>query len=109
MGKKIIKPGEKIGLKLTQAQRSLLLDALLLIPKEVEQAIRSTPASEPLMFTLDDLEDLAGHVAASANHAEDRALKDKLDRISRRIEKLLGSFTDQPGPAAAEEAPSTLI
>ena len=31
--------GEKVGLKLTQAQRSLLLEALLLIPKEVEQAI----------------------------------------------------------------------
>lgn len=106
---KIIQPGEKVGLKLTQAQRSLLLEALLLIPKGVERAIRSTPAHEPLMFALHDLEDLAGHVAASANHAEDGALRDKLDRISRKIEKLLGSFTDRPEPTAAEEAPSSLI
>ena len=109
MGKKIIQPGEKVGLKLTQAQRSLLLEALLLIPKEVERAIRSTPVHEPLMFTLDDLEDLAGHVAAGANHAEDKALRDKLDRIYRKIEKLLGSYTDQPEPTADEEAPSSLI
>jgi hypothetical protein len=67
--KKLIQPGEKVGLKLIQAQRSLLLDALLLVPKEVERAIRTTPAHEPLMFTLDDLDDLAGHVAAGANHA----------------------------------------
>jgi hypothetical protein len=105
--KKNIKPGEKVGLKLTQAQRSLLLEALLLIPKEVERAIRSSPASEPLMLTLDELDDLAGHVAAGANHAEDKALRDRLDRISRRIEKLLGSFTDEA--PTVEEGPSSLI
>src|SRR4051794_37384960 len=107
--KKIIKRGEKVGLRLTQAERKLLLDALLLIPKEVERAIRSTPVHEPLMFTLDDLEDLAGHVAAGANHAEDKSLRDKLDRISRKIEKLLGSYTDQPEPTADEEASSSII
>ncbi|WP_435017965.1 plasmid pRiA4b ORF-3 family protein [Tundrisphaera sp. TA3] len=105
--KKQIQPGEMVGLKLTQAQRALLLDALLLIPKEVEWAIRTTPADEPLMFTLDDLDDLSGHVAAGANHAESKALRDKLDRIYRKIETLLGSFTDE---AATEEGgPSDLI
>ena len=102
--KKLIKPGEKVGLKLTQAQRSILLDALLLIPQEVERAIRSTPAQEPLMLTLGDLDDLAGHVAAGAVHAEDKALRDKLDRISRKIERVLGSFTDEA--PVVEEGPS---
>jgi hypothetical protein len=107
--KKRIQPGEKVGLRLTQAQRLLLPEALLLIPEEVEQAIRSTPVHEPLMLTLDDLDDLAGHVAAGANHAEDKSLRDKLDRISRKIWNLLGSLTDQPEPSAVEEAPSSLI
>jgi hypothetical protein len=107
--KKMIQAGEKVGLKLTQAQRSLLLEVLLLIPKEVEKDIRSTPVNDPLMLTLDDLDDLAGHVAAAANHAEDKALRDKLDRISRKIEKLLGSYTDRSGPTADEEAPSSII
>jgi hypothetical protein len=101
--KKPIQPGEKVGLKLTQAQRSLLLDALLLTPKEVERAIQTTPVDEPLMLTLGDLDDLAGHVAAGANHAEDKALRDKLDRISRKIEKLIGSYTDEA--PACEEVP----
>jgi Plasmid pRiA4b ORF-3-like protein len=105
--KKNIQPGEKVGLRLTQAQRSLLLDALLLIPKEVERAIRSTPDHEPLMLTLNELDDLAGHVAASSNHAEDRVLRDKLDRISRKIEKLLGSFTD--AEPEIDQAPRSII
>ena len=79
-GKRRIQPGEKVGLKLSQAQRDLLLESLLLIPREVEEAIRSTPSGEPLMFTLDELDDLAGHVAAAANHAEDKSLREKLDR-----------------------------
>jgi hypothetical protein len=100
--KRLIHLSEKVGLKLTEAQRSLLLDFLLLIPKEVERAIQTTPVDEPLMLTLGDLDDLAGHVAAGANHAEDKALRDKLDRISRKIEKVLGSFTDE-APIVEEE------
>jgi hypothetical protein len=99
--KKVIKPGEKVGLKLTQAQRSLLLDALHMISKEIERAIQTTPVDEPLMLTLGDLDDLAGHVAAGASHAEDKALGGKLDRISRKIEKLIESYTD--GSLAVEE------
>ncbi len=95
-GKRRIKPGEKLGLKLTLAQRGLLLESLLLIPREVEDAIRSTPPGEPLMFTLDELDDLAGHVAAAANHAEDKSLRDKLDRIYKKIAGLLDTHTDEP-------------
>src|SRR3954447_7050491 len=95
-GKRHIRPGEKLGLKLTEAQRSLLLDHHLLLPEEVERAIRSTPPGEPLMFTLDDLDDLAGHVAAAANHAESRSLESRLDTISRKIARLLDAHTDEP-------------
>ena len=100
--KRRIQADEKIGLKLTQAERHLLLHALLLPPKGVEQAVRATPPSEPLMLSLDELDDLAGHVAAAANHAEDTKLRSKLDRISRKIAGLLGRHTDQPEPAPDE-------
>ena len=79
MGKKLIKPGEKVGLKLTQTQQSLILDAQLPLSKEVEEALRSTQPGEPLMLTLDDLEDLAGCVAAETNHTKDKTLKKKLE------------------------------
>ena len=48
------------------------------------------------MFTLDELDDLAGHVAAAANHAEDKSLRDKLDRIYKKIAGLLDTHTDEP-------------
>jgi hypothetical protein len=81
--KKLIELGKKVGLELTQAQRSLLIEASLPIPKEVGQAILSTPVDEPLMLTLDDLDDLAGHLAADANYAGEKALRDKLDHTPR--------------------------
>jgi hypothetical protein len=43
--KKRIAPGEKVGIKLTKAERALLLTGMVYIPEEVEQSIRDTPAS----------------------------------------------------------------
>lgn len=100
--KKRIRPSEKVGLKLAQAERKMLLDEIHLLPKEVEQAVRATPPSEPVMLALDDLDDLAGHVAAQANHASDTKLQTSLDRIYKKIEDLLDRYTDQPEPATGE-------
>ncbi|MHB1556908.1 MAG: hypothetical protein ACYC61_05440, partial [Isosphaeraceae bacterium] len=107
--KRRIQPGEKVGLKLTQAERQLLLEALLMPPKGIEQAVHDTPPSEPLMFSLDELDDLAGHVAAAAVHVEDRKLQARLDRISAKIAGLLGRHTDPPEPAPGEETTPSCI
>lgn len=107
--KRRIQPGEKVGLKLTQAERQLLLEALLLPPKGFEQAVHDTPHSEPMMFDLDELDDLAGHVAAAADHAEDKKLRSKLDRISKKIATLLDRHTDQPEPAPGDETTPSFI
>ena len=42
-----------------------------------------------LNFTGDDLEELAGFVAAEANHAESESMEKKLDALSDKIEDLL--------------------
>ncbi len=107
--KRRIQPVEKVGLKLTQAERHLLLEGLLRPPKGFEQAVQATPPSEPLMFSLDELDDLAGHVAATANHAEDKKLRSKLDRVSRKIAGLLDRHTDQPEPAPSDETTPSFI
>jgi hypothetical protein len=96
--KKHIQPGEKVELKLTEAQRSLLLDRLPLLPDEVETAIRSSQPPSPLRLTLDDLDDLAGHVAAEANHTSDKRLRKGLDAIFSKIQDVLDSHTDEPPP-----------
>ena len=46
-------------------------------------------------FTLDDLDELAGYVAAEANHAKIRKLEKELRRLYARIAALLESYTDE--------------
>ena len=52
------------------------------------------------MITLDDLDDLAARAAGEANHAQDKTLEKKFDRISRKIGELLDSYTYESESAA---------
>ncbi len=111
MWKKLIKRGEKVGLGLTQAERKLLLTGLVFLHRHVEEAVRSTPSGEPVMLTLGDLEDLAGHVAAEANHAKDGRTEDRLQAIYEKVEELLDVYAEDDRPAGAakrEIAPDDL-
>jgi repressor LexA len=65
----------------------------------------------PVAFTLDDLDDLVGHVAAAANHCENARVRARLYRLFDRLRQAEDSFTDEeaggsylplppaPGPA----------
>jgi hypothetical protein len=90
MWNKRIERGEKIGLKLTEAECKLLLTGLGFLHRHVESAIRSTPPGEEVMLTLSDLEDLAGHVAGEANHAKSQQIERILGGLFDKIEELLG-------------------
>ncbi|HUT56537.1 MAG TPA: hypothetical protein VNA25_01540 [Phycisphaerae bacterium] len=80
-----ISRGQPVGLKLTAAERKWLLDALTFLDEEVEDRIRNTPPSEgEVLLTLDELDLLAGSVAAEANHTEDKRLERQLERIHDR-------------------------
>lgn len=48
-----------------------------------------------LDLSLDDIEDLQGHVAAEANHTRDAKLQRRLDKIFERFQKLLDRYDDQ--------------
>jgi len=48
-------------------------------------------------FTLDELDELAGYVAAEANHAKVKKLKKELRGLYARIAAVLESYTDEPG------------
>ena len=54
-------------------------------------------AGEPAVyrFTLGELDDLAGYVAAEANHAKEKKLKKLLARLFGRIQAVLESYTDE--------------
>ena len=96
--RKHIQPEEKVGLKLSAAERKLLLEDLMCLDDDYAQVIRDTPADQPVQFTLDDWDDFGGYIAAEANHTEDKKLGKKLDAIFSKIQKILDTHTDEGPP-----------
>lgn len=95
--RKRVRPGEKVPLMLSHRERELILDHTF-ADDELTVPLRVAPASNKASvypFTLDDLEELAGYVAAEANHAKDRKLQKELDRLFARMETVLQSYTDE--------------
>jgi hypothetical protein len=45
-------------------------------------------------WSLEDIEDIQGHIAASANHCRDRKLEKRLDRIYSKLQRFLDSYED---------------
>lgn len=90
-----IKPGQKLELDLTPAERKTILDHLLCLPPEYESLLKKTRPEEPLLLTLDDLEDLSGYVAAEANHTSNKKVGKILDSAFTKMESMLDRFTDE--------------
>ena len=91
-GRKPIKQGATVGLELTQTERKLLLTGLVFLHTDVEEAIKATPPGDAVKLTVDDLEDLIGHVAAEANHAKTERVQEILGGIFDKIEALLDLY-----------------
>jgi hypothetical protein len=95
--RKRIRPDEKVPLELNDNERELILkhtfagdeltNRLRIVPKPGESPIYG--------FNLDDLDDLAGYVAAEANHAKNKKLQKELQRLFSRIAAVLESYTDE--------------
>ena len=100
--RKQIRPGEKVPLELSGRERELILKHTF-ADDELTGCLRIVPRSgEPPVyrFTLDDLDELAGYVAAQANHAKDKKLEKELRRLYARMAALLESFTDEDDESA---------
>jgi hypothetical protein len=52
-----------------------------------------------VQYTLDDLEELIGYIAAAANHSEKKSLQNKLDKLIEKLQKRLDSY-EEAGPEA---------
>lgn len=74
-----IRPTDKVGLELSEVERKLLLD--LSLDDHLDRPIRRTPPGQTIPFTLDDLDELGGYVAADANPTENKKRQKQLDRI----------------------------
>ncbi len=95
--RKRIRPNDRLELLVRHSERQVLLDGALL-PSDLEQRIRLGGARKDgtvARFTLDDLDELAGYVAADTNHSKDEKAQMELDRLYERIQGLLDTHTDE--------------
>lgn len=90
-----IKPGQKLELDLTPAERKAILENLTLLPPEYEAMLKKVHPEQPLLLTLDDLEDFSGYVAAESNHTTNKKLRKVLDSAFGKMTDLLDQFTDE--------------
>jgi hypothetical protein len=68
-----IQPGLKLELDLTPAERKAILDERLSLPPEYAAMLnKKIHLEQPLLLTLDELEDFSGYVAAVANDTSNR-------------------------------------
>ncbi len=95
--RKRIRPDEKVLLGLNDREQELILRHSF-AGEELMGRLRIVPRpgeSPVYRFTLDDLDELAGYVAAEANHAKDKKVQKEWDRLYARIAAVLESYTDE--------------
>ncbi len=100
-------PTEKIRVRLSHRERELILNETFL-GGDLETRLRVAVADGKgvvVDFTLDDLDELLGYVAAEANHSDESTLRRQLyhlyDRLSAVEAKHSRADPALPGPAAA--------
>ena len=95
--RKYLKLGQKVVLLLT-AEECGLITSLTYIPEELMQAIYSSKCRDEIVsarFTLSELEELGGCIAAEANHTKSRKLRKSLDAVFEKIEQLNLKYCDE--------------
>lgn len=93
--RKTLEPDEKVEVRMSARDRVLLLEHTLGDPEYAER-LRPTPTGGDLVggYTLDDLEDMLGYIAAEANHTEDKKLRRELDALYERLIRIQRSYDD---------------
>lgn len=107
MRRRRIKPGELVDVKLTAKERDLILERTF-IDGEMEERLRvATPRGSNLVvrLMLGDIDDLAGHIAAEANHCSEPRVRRVLDSVYDRLAGIEETVTDEelePRPIVTE-------
>jgi hypothetical protein len=92
-----IRPEERVPFDLNDRERELILQHTF-ADDQLTCRLRVVPRageSAACRFTLGELDDLAGYVAAEANHAKNKKLKNRLACLFDRIQTVLESYTDE--------------
>ena len=95
---KKIKRGQKVEVSFSPRERVLVLEHTLTGPELTTALSRAQLETGKYMvrYTLDDLDELLGFVAAEANHSTDRKLRKELDALYARVRRQM-SYDDGCG------------
>lgn len=93
MRKKKITSETKIDIRLNKRDYDLIREHTFAESKHIE-AIKEVPGKPYYIasYTIDDLEDVLGFIAAEANHTENKKLEKELDRLYDRLSAIEASY-----------------
>jgi hypothetical protein len=98
---------------LTLQERDLIIERTFIDAQMEERLRAAAPLRSRLIvqLTLDEVDDLAGHVAAEANHCVDLRVRRALEAVYDRLANIEVRFTDEearPGAASEKARPFTV-
>ena len=78
---------EQIDINFTIAERDLIINQTFADDHLIERLQRAELKGKyiKVLYTLDEIDDLAGFIAAEANHTEDRTLQKKLEILYDKL------------------------
>lgn len=100
--RKRIQRGQRVAFRLTRPERDLIVERTI-VDAEIEGRLRNARSSGSDLIVdlaLDDVDDLAGHVAAEANHCSEPRVRRVLDAVYDRLANVEDTFTDEGDEAA---------
>ena len=94
--RKKIKRGQKVDVSFSPRERVLVLEHTFTGPELATALSRAQLGTGEYMvrYTLDDLDELLGFVAAEANHSTDKKLRKELDALYARVRRQMESYDD---------------
>ena len=94
--RKKIKQGQKVAVGFKPRERRLVLDHTF-AGGELTRALRKAKlvaGRHIVQYTLDELEELLGFVAAEANHSTEKKIQKELDALHARLSREMESYDD---------------
>jgi hypothetical protein len=86
---------EQAALQLPVPERSVLLTSRFVADDALLDRVRQAPARGPIVFSLDELEDLHRGLAVDANQTDDSKRRKAIHKILTKIEEWLGDELDE--------------
>jgi hypothetical protein len=108
--RKRIKPDERLSFKLMKREHDIILDRPFVDPQLQRRLRFAVTSGSKLVINLmlDDIDELAGSVAAEANHCDDPKIQRIFDAVYDRLAKLEANYTDDQSQVRAPGRSQTL-